>query len=202
MTTTNEDSLPAFGSRRPRASELPQRRRIYKALDKILIPIRVRHVPEECATYVIDSHTPTMRSDTEPNGVDPTVWANVYTATVELVKHDDALNWQKFYNMIYLHVGLFAAYYTLVSKDRLSALLCPVLGVVFSILFDLTLQEGMRCVRAHKAKVEALDRRLGSEDGFIFLQNPWNHRDALEIGPLVFCFSWVVVAIQTIYLCF
>jgi len=185
--------------RRPTACDIPERRPFYKWLDRVLSRLHLRHVPVECATHVLDRNAPKMQSEDDPKGLDARIWSQIYGAAIDLITHDDNLNWQKFYHLVYLNAGLFTAFVLSYSgKASAPRIIFPILGIVFGFLFDLTLQEGMRCLRAHRAKVEALDRKMGKPEGFLFLQNSYNHRDALEIGPLLFVVGWVALSVITI----
>src|SRR4051812_49087443 len=81
-----------------------------------------------------------------------------YDAALKLVVHDDSLNWQKFYNMAYANLGLIAAYAFAVDKGfkPLLFLICS-FAIVVGYGFHVTLREGMRCLSAHRCKIDMLD---------------------------------------------
>jgi hypothetical protein len=186
---------------RPTSCDLPHRRRIYKFLDKTIRRLWQGNPPEECAFNDLVHQAPLLKSDADIRGLDASVWNGIYGAAVDLIKHDDNLNWQKFYHMVYLNAGLIAAFvltYRAETTVLAPRLVFPILGLIFSIVFDLTLQEGMRCLRSHRIKVEAMDKKIGIEKGFLFYQNPYNHRDALEAGPLLLAVGWVTLFIAAL----
>jgi hypothetical protein len=65
------------------ATDLPNRRRIYKWIDHALKPIKLRYVPIECSDQILceTAPVPASREDSE-SGVAPQVWAQVYSEAV------------------------------------------------------------------------------------------------------------------------
>jgi hypothetical protein len=170
------------------ASALLRRRPFYRLLDRKLEKVKLRYVPEECTLENIFHFMP------PPDDV-PEIWPTLYDRAVSLVAHDDTLNWQKFNNMVVLNAGLLTALGFSVQHERWLFYILCFAGMAFAILFDFTLQEGMRCLRSHKAKVDALDRKLVNDHSVLFLDNPWNHREALEIGPFAMFVMWLCMLV-------
>lgn len=189
--------------RRMTSCDLASRRSVYKLLDKTIRRLWQGPPPQECDIKALNEWAPMLRSESDPDGTEPAVWAQIYGGAVDLIKHDDNLNWQKFYHMLYLNAGLLTAFVFAIREGAVGPkFLFPILGIAFGILFDLTLQEGMRCLRAHKQKVVSMDHKLGinRDEGFLFLQNPYNHRDALEAGPLLFALGWTILLIVSFWI--
>lgn len=181
------------------ACDLPDRRRLYVFLDRLLTwrGLPLRWVPNERRTRLLDEAAPDPKVAT--SGTDyEAIWRLMYAEAALLVRHDDILNWNKFNNMILVNGALIAGFGAAV-QFKVTALLyiLPFLGFILSWLFDFTLQEGMRCLRVHKQKLTALERKVlinGQE--FLFLGNPYNHRDALESGPLLLALFWFGISVS------
>lgn len=164
---------------------------VYRFLDWLLSRIYFRHLPSECC---IDeySHVPPFPQASDK----PTAWQSLYDNAIRLAMHDDQLNWQKYHYMIVLNLGMMTAYGVLYSTGRFAGyIIIPVFGLIFAFLFDRTLQEGMRCLRSHRQKIKALDSKLFTQPNreFMFSTNPYNQRDALELGPLFLFAMWFLV---------
>jgi hypothetical protein len=193
------EAPPADVGKVDTAITLAFRRPIYKGLDKVLSSVGFRHVPGECPIANLDGVLFALgrgNDDTHQR-----IWSTLYDQACALVRHDDSLNWQKFNNMVIFNGALLTCYGFSIQY-RVSFLLSvlPLFGFLFSWLFDLTLQEGMRCVRAHKNRVEALERKaLGPTRHFMFRANPWNHRDALEMSPLLLGIFWLVLFLLALW---
>ena len=201
-----KDTLPQlmqFDRRKPfdqyeiTATDLDERRELYKKLDKWLKrgKLELRYIPLECAVENLDGFAPTIENQT--------VWATMYSEAASLIRHDDTLNWQKFHYMVLFNAALITGFGVAIQFEIIFLLFVfPLIGILFSWLFDLTLQEGMRCVRAHREKIKALDSKaLGGGKHFMFMDNPWNHRDALEAGPLLLCCFWLLMLVVPFYSC-
>lgn len=168
----------------------------YRFLDLVLSRVHFRHLPTECRMDDL-SHVPPFPQKTDS----PTAWQSLYDNAIRLAMHDDLLNWQKYHYMIVLNLGMMTAYGVLYSTARFAGyIIIPIFGLIFAVLFDRTLQEGMRCLRSHRQKIRALDGKLFSQPTreFMFSTNPYNQRDALELGPLFLFAMWFLVLLFSI----
>jgi hypothetical protein len=69
------------------------------------------------------------------------------------------------------------------------------------LVFHLTLREGMRCLAAHRCKVDLLDALfcINIEQRFLFGGTVQNRREALRFGPAGCMIFWVAVMGVTIF---
>lgn len=125
----------------------------------------------------------------------------IYDCGVKLIIHDDALNWQKFYNMAYVNLALIAAYSFGADKKiwPYLTLIC-IFGIAAGILFRLTLREGIRCVEAHRCKIDLLEALfcVNAEKRFLFGGTVKNRREALRFGPMWSIIFWFTVLVITV----
>lgn len=178
------------------AAAIQDRSLLFRFLDIVLGFCRFRHVPPECAPDDLEIVPQFSLDPTKPNA-----WPIVFENAVKLVIHDDTLNWQKLHVNTGFHIGLLTAFGLSLKIQFLPlAIALAFAGLVFAWLFDRTMQEGMRCVRAHKERVRALERRLFSEANteFMFRRNPFNQRDALELEPLILFACWTVLLLVSV----
>jgi hypothetical protein len=128
------------------------------------------------------------------------VFDTMHDGIIELICHDDALNWQKFYNMAYVNLGLMAAYGLALDKNIIFSLLLCIFGILSGWGFNLTLKEGMRCITAHRCKLDILESAfcVNEEKRFVFAGNVPNRREALKYGPYVCIAFWVILFIVTL----
>ncbi|MEM1110253.1 MAG: hypothetical protein AAGH99_16330 [Planctomycetota bacterium] len=141
-------------------------------------------------------------------------------AAVELIKHEDALNWHKFYNFVYVNLSLAAGYgFVLLNESHLSLLQraslligVNVLGGLATLGFLLTLWSGMSCLRGHKEAVLAIDRAIAGIEhcvrrgglrlssaapGSVFLGKEGPTRIMLRLGPFLALVVWGIVGYVT-----
>lgn len=102
--------------------------------------------------------------------------------------------------MAYANLGLVGGYALALDKrfPPFLILIC-LLGIATGIGFDLTLREGMRCLEAHRCKVDLLDDyfAVNSLKRFLFCSNAPNRREALKIGPAVCIMFWIIALLFT-----
>ncbi len=166
---------------------------IYRFLDIVLMKIRFRHRVDECRNEDIDEVPPNQTQENLKRNEDYwKVWQTIYDNAVRLLLHDDNLNWQKFYVLLSIISGIFAAYIISIKEQSIyGQFLFIFLGLVSSWAFDRTMQEGMRCLRSHKSKVNKLEIKVTDQQGhFLLYKNPYNQRDALEIVPIFLFGTW------------
>lgn len=90
-----------------------------------------------------------------------------YEHAMELYKHEDLLNWSKMHNLFYISGGLFAVISILASTfteiDQLFyivLLILSVLGMLSSVLFQITIYNGIQYLLKRKRTVEELEKML------------------------------------------
>jgi hypothetical protein len=175
----------------------PRRRSFYKWLDKFLSFFKLRYTPAECSRQVLDRFVPFGGNISENRKNDQSkLWLAMYQEAGHLIRHDDLLNWNKFNNLIVLNGAILTGFGASQQFGVIALLyILPIFGVILSWLFDFTLQEGMRCLRAHREKIRSLERVILSDQDsdrqFLFADNAFNHRDALELTPLLFTLFWI-----------
>jgi hypothetical protein len=112
-----------------------------------------------------------------------TVIAARINAGVQLVMHEDRLNWQKLYNLVYIELGLLAAYLLIAQADTREGLgqaaenahsIIGLLGIAFGWGFCLTLWSGVSCLSCHKSVITGSDKALIGIEHLL--------RDNLELG--------------------
>lgn len=129
------------------------------------------------------------------------LWQTTYNQCMDLVRHDDKLNWQKF-NYILAVFGILVGAYRYVSQDASRAFplvsIC-LIGIFVAWVADATFQEGLRCLRGHKRKVKVLERRAPERNvDFVFDGNPYNRRHALESTPAFMLCTFIFLAAYAI----
>ncbi len=180
-----------------RAYQIADRRRLYRRLDLVLWWLGIRYIPKECGVSECQGACPTLTvpDDSHPDfsahyhSALETVWKAEFSEVSAMVRHDDALNWQKFYVSVFLFGVILTAYIANLKIDASHPRLCILLAIVMMLLAwasDLTFQEGLRCLRSHRRKLAALERKAPPQNtNFLFSGSPYNQRDVLEIGPLI-----------------
>lgn len=117
--------------------------------------------PVELEQYQREEHLP-FAEDREADI--RTMFASKLSAGIELVKHEDSLNWSKFYNMAYVNMGLIGAFgliFTRVAPQREFMLgLIALIGLTAALGFTMTLWSGLCCLDGHKEIVRNLDRHM------------------------------------------
>lgn len=179
-----------------------ERRLLYRILDCIGLFLRLRRVPRECAIEECSTRSPSIKNvDDDTTNTSVEVWKTYFSEAMGLVKHDDGLNWQKFHYLLLIMAGLISAFVFSHKSDHdladMRLILCTV-GILLSWGADLTFQEGLRCLRAHRRELQALDRKAPPfGESFILHNNPYNQRDVLELGPLVMAVLFIGLIIFT-----
>lgn len=116
-------------------------------------------------------------------------WSTLVNELGSLMRHDDALNWQKFHYMLFVFGALLTAYVWSANQPDGAIALRIVIGAAGCFLAwgaDLTFQEGLRCLRAHRRKFAALEEYSPKQDVTILIsRDSYNQRDVLEAGPVI-----------------
>jgi len=127
---------------------------------------------------------------------------------VSLVMHEDKHNWQKFYNLIYITLGLLAGYGLILRGGSLEdwpprafLVLISILGLLSSIGFLPVLWSGVCCLAAHKTTVAAADRAFAKlldefsdeSPATAFLGFAGPPRQLLRWTPVVTAVVWLVL---------
>ena len=159
-----------------------------------------------------------------------TILAAKLRASVELVIHEDRLNWQKFYNLVYTQAFLVGGFLMVSHHHHVShwgwlvvyiQLSIGLTGVLFTLLFAITLWSGVSCLRCHKAAVVSVDKAIAGlehlvngsvefnepcEDnppGTVFFAKEGPTRILLRYGPLVILLMWaclIAIALASGYM--
>ena len=162
--------------------------------------------PGKCTTEGLPPHTPGVTPLEESEKIE--LLKAQYSGAVQLVAHDDVLNWQKFYNMVYVNLGLLAAYGLVLQASQPNRLFLAVValaGVLTGLGFRFTLKEGVNCLKQHKEKVDWLDEVFSEyynrpRSRFLFHNNRQNRRELLWCGPILTIGLWVFLALLPIFL--
>ena len=122
-----------------------------------------------------------------------------FDAAVQLVMHEDRLNWNKLHNMVYVNLGLLAIYglicreSILLREEMLTTI--SFFGLITGIGFALALHTGIGCIECHKQKVDELDAVFPPQGSDFLFYGNFNKREMLRIGPYITLLVWVVLAI-------
>jgi hypothetical protein len=169
------------------AYQIRARRKLYRRMDLGLWLVGIRYIPKECRTEDTLAACPNLTlAEPAADSVQANLWHAFFSESMLLVRHDDVLNWQKFHYMLVVY-GVLVTGYVLCVREGVSWYLPMVLGAFGMALAwgaDLTFQEGLRCLRAHRRKVAALERKsVERNTTFLLSGNAYNQRDVLEAGP-------------------
>lgn len=192
--------------------QLAPRRKAYRILDFLLWYLRLRYIPKECGVAECSVTCPTYPEPTSQSeesdergaaSFRERIWHSFFNETNALIRHDDSLNWQKFHYMLFVFGALLTAFVWSFNRSPNGDWLRVFIGVVGCFLSwgaDLTFQEGLRCLRAHRRKLAALESKSPpAKQTFLLSREAYNQRDVLEAGPLVmFLLSLAMTAVAVL----
>jgi hypothetical protein len=125
-----------------------------------------------------------------------------YRIAVDLYKHEDLLNWQKFHNLIYVNTALIGmmGVWELIPSDipRILTISLPVLGIIVSLCFFVTARAGVKYLQARKGTVAAIDEQIKNTTNqtVITLDDPVLKTSpttkVLTVLPLVLLLFWII----------
>ncbi len=188
--------------------QISERKKLYRVMDIVLLFFKIRHIPAETTTESNQAHPPCAFDDNlvtlVKDGIKLTsilehpenkarldTWKAYFSELCNLIRHDDALNWQKFHYVMAIFGIIVSAFVISFNAPRASGfgnwsrIVLALAGIAISLIADRTFQEGLRCLRGHRRKLYDLERKGIHESAFLFGMSTFNQRDGLEIGPAI-----------------
>lgn len=117
-----------------------------------------------------------------------------YKVAVDLYKHEDLLNWQKFNNLIYVNTALvgFVAFFQ-VGFPKIVATVLPLFGLLVSVCFLVCIRAGITYLQARKEAAIAIEKQIHEKTNlrvvdvdYPILRNSPTTR-TLTLFPILFC---------------
>jgi hypothetical protein len=188
--------------------QISERKKLYRVMDIVFLFFKIRHIPAETTTESNQAHPPCAFNDnhvsttTSQNNTISIVehpenkalldtWKAYFSELCNLIRHDDALNWQKFHYFMAIFGIIISAFVISFNAPRASGfgnwsrIVLALAGIAISLIADRTFQEGLRCLRGHRRKLYDLEREGIHQSAFLFGMSTFNQRDGLEIGPAI-----------------
>lgn len=126
-----------------------------------------------------------------------------YERALQMVCHDDSMNWRKFFSYLYSSAALAAAMALVVraeDQDVVAPLSITIslAGLVLSLAFWATLIEGRRCLEGHKDAAKNIESVLMDDHGAmgasILCGGHGPKRQILVWGPAIGAVFWAAIA--------
>ena len=131
-----------------------------------------------------------------------------YRIAVDLYKHEDLLNWQKFHNLVYINtalIGIMGAWELISSKSPwILVVSLPVLGIIVSLCFLVAARAGVKYLHARKQSVAAIDKQIKSKTNqtVINLGDPGlvtsPTTKVLTVLPVVLLLFWIIFLVSVL----
>jgi len=129
-----------------------------------------------------------------------------YRIAVDLYKHEDLLNWQKFNNLIYVNSGIVGmmGIWKLISEKNpplILAVSLPFLGIIVSLCFFVAIRAGVKYLQVRKAAVVAIDDqiKIKTNQTVVYLDDPVLVKSptgrVLTVLPIILVFFWLILLV-------